>query len=338
MAKSMNYKTMPRLDILKLFFAVCVVGIHAHLFSENATLYYWVNKSIFRLAVPFFTCASGFLLGLKLTEGEDDGNKAYLVSYSKRLLKLLIIFEPISIVLKCIQFMLEGHGISYILPRVVRSVLFYPWGALWYIQAVLIGVWLVFLWNKKFGLKSGLFAGALLYSIALLCNSYYWTIEGSVLQRFVDLYLKGFDSARNAFFFGFFFLQIGILCSKVSIKYPCGMLTGTFGLYLVELFLVRNKHMIDDGSLFIVSPFVAFSLIQFAAARLSCERKTVVLRNLSTGIYVLHRPLIYSLLIFGLIFDRNITPAVCFLAPLFVSIPFCLVAYKRKWRISAYLK
>ena len=101
--------TMYRMDYLIFFFALCILGIHSKIFTDNPVYYYWIDKAIFRIAVPFFMCASGYLLGSKwlLHKGYDE-QRSILVGYSKRLLKLLLVFEPISIVLRVVIMYLGG--------------------------------------------------------------------------------------------------------------------------------------------------------------------------------------------------------------------------------------
>ena len=329
---------MPVLDRMKFFFAVCVIGIHTKLFVEYPNLYYWLNKSVFRVAVPFFLCASGFLIGKK-TEGlTRDEQREYYKKYSKRLLRLLLVFEPISIILYSIQYYLSGSSIKAILLRIVRSILFCPWGALWYIQTVLVGAWFVFAFMRFCKLKLGIIIGGLLYAFALVCNSYYWLIEGTSMQEVVDLLLKVCDTARNGFFYGFFFICLGIACSKRRIRFSKVFFALSVFLYLIELGIIQNRNMADDGSLFILSPFLAFFLVQLASQMLSDSRSTIRIRNMSTGIYLIHRPLISLISIIEIVTGMVLFSIPKFVIVLSVSICICLFAYKHTRKIASVLK
>ena len=330
--------SMPILDFLKIFFAVCVIGIHSKLFVEYPTLYYWLNKLVFRVAVPFFLCASGFLIGVKTNGLTQDEQRAYYKRYSKRLLKLLLVFEPISIVLYSIQYYLSGISLTMILLRIVRSVLFCPWGALWYIQTVLVGMWLVFAFLRFARIELGVIIGGLLYAIALVCNSYYWLIEGTVVQSFADLILKVCDTARNGLFYGFFFICLGLICSKKRNRHAVCLFLLTFVLYIIELGFLQNRTMADDGSLFILSPFLAYFLVQLSSKSFSCSFSTLLIRNLSTGIYLIHRPIISIVSIVGLLTGNVIFSLVLFIIVLSVSICICLFAYKYTRILSSVLK
>lgn len=56
----------PIMDIIKFIFCFFIVGIHTELFAENVEIHYWIEKSLFRLAVPYFVLCSGFLLAMKI--------------------------------------------------------------------------------------------------------------------------------------------------------------------------------------------------------------------------------------------------------------------------------
>lgn len=59
----------PVMDIMKFIFCFFIVGIHTEIFSENFQLHYWIEKGLFRLAVPYFILCSGFLLAMKIDTG-----------------------------------------------------------------------------------------------------------------------------------------------------------------------------------------------------------------------------------------------------------------------------
>ena len=82
------------MDYFKFFFCLCIIGIHAELFKGYGELHYWIEKGIFRVGVPFFIVASGFLLGKKIFPGgvmiRKEDVKMTLIAFSKRLLIMLI--------------------------------------------------------------------------------------------------------------------------------------------------------------------------------------------------------------------------------------------------------
>lgn len=57
------------------------------------------------------------------------------------------------------------------------------------IPNIILAVWEMVL-SEKGKLKLGILLGIALYCMALVMNSYYFLIEGTKLQRFMDIYLK----------------------------------------------------------------------------------------------------------------------------------------------------
>ena len=59
MAKTTNQA----IDIAKIFFAFCVIGIHTVVFQDiNYNFWYYLQHLIFTMAVPFFLCVPDFFI------------------------------------------------------------------------------------------------------------------------------------------------------------------------------------------------------------------------------------------------------------------------------------
>lgn len=265
--------------------------------------------------------------------------------FSNRLLRLLFVFEPVSIVLKTLIFALEGRSSTYIVLRVIQSIVFYPYGALWYIQAMIVGIWMLyFLVLKENKKRLGYCAGIPLFFVAIVCNSYYFLVENSVIGKYVRLYLKVAVSARNGIFYGFFVLWVGFISYRVYKKnlVPSVIVKISFlvcySLYLIELWNLKDKVMKDDGSIFIMSIPVTACLLMLSVRRKEVNNQTVILRNLSTGIYLLHRPILYILTIIQILFSIDISHEIQFFMVSCAAVIICCVAYKRNYRIARYLK
>lgn len=206
-------KTNSAIDIVKLACCLFIIAIHTKLAKclPDDTSYY-VEKIFFRLAVPFFFVVSGYFLGKKLSSTNVfDTKKTIIFKYCQRLLLPLVVFGVINIVEHDWQLFVEGKSLVHILAVDIRSILFYPFGALWFVQACIIGALMLlpFLRYKK--LKLAFFLGFLLYVCALLCNNYYFIVEGTPVQSIVDKYLYICHSPRNGLFVGFFLLTTGVL-------------------------------------------------------------------------------------------------------------------------------
>ena len=172
----------------------------------------------------------------------------------------------------------------------------------------------------------------------MLCNSYYWVIEGTCVQPVADIYLRFFVSGRNCIFMGFFFVLLGVVCARVRITYAV-IATGVFYVfYLIELCFLHGRHMRDDGALFLLVPLVAMGLVKVASEKFSGSNHTVLFRNLSTGIYLLHSPIIRCFVLAEILFGFSFSCENLFIGTLCLAISLCLTAYKMRWKIAALLK
>ena len=94
--------------------------------------------------------------------------KKCLIVYEKRLLFPYIIFSTINILLASIEMALNGEHIFKIVLKIIRSVIFYPYGALWYVWASMIAVFLLYWFIKKDKIRLAIISGVLLYGMGLL--------------------------------------------------------------------------------------------------------------------------------------------------------------------------
>lgn len=332
---NISKKSYAAVDVFKFFFAICIVALHTKaldLFPH--TLNYMITKVVFRVAVPYFFVASGFFLGKKLIDMPKEEYWHILRAYCLRLLKPLIFFEIVSLIYYGLNYLYMGKGLVYTLMILARSIVFYPYGALWYVQASIVGALFLYPFLKKDKLEFALVIGVILYGFALISNNYSFLITGTPLQKVVDIYLKYCISARNGLFTGFIFVSIGVFCSKIYKKvYQRKIITKFFLLvfflvYVVEILLIYcfNKNPLDDGALFISHLiFVpALFIVTIQLDLLISSKTAVLLRNLSTGIYFLHRPILYISSYFISVSWVN------FLVVLCACVLICLFTYKTR--------
>ena len=251
--------------------------------------YYFVTRFLFRLAVPFFFVSSGYFLRLSLEKGKS------IKTYCFRLLKPLIVFELLNTVAEEYASIESGTSVLSSIIDAVRHVLFYPYGAMWFLQACIVGSLLLYSFYRRKRMHMGLAIGVLLYSFALICNNYYFLIADiPILQNVVIGYMNTFISARNGLFVGFLFLMLGYFvkdlqrCKKQILLVLMLVLTA---IYIFEIVLTYEKEYLDDGALYlthiVLLPCMMALLLQ---VRVNMNNQfSLLLRNLSTGIYMLHR-------------------------------------------------
>ena len=98
---------------------------------------YLFLKSIIRLSVPFFFVASGYFLFNKLYNSSDK--QLCIKNYIKRLIIPFAFWVIIDFIpLKLIPAIINKEGIKIFIMRTIRALIFYPWGAMWYILALII--------------------------------------------------------------------------------------------------------------------------------------------------------------------------------------------------------
>ncbi len=337
------------LDAFRLFFAVCVVAIHTHASDGlSRVLSFWLTQGVFRLAVPFFFVTSGFLLGRKLCGQEQDRQRqdkldqwrkgwkhdggerkqeivTVLRRYTLRLFIPLLIVEGANATLELITRRLRyGKSLRYLAEHFARHILFYPYGAMWFIQACIIGAWLLYPFLKRKKTNSALLVGLLLYGWALLCNNYYFLAQAVGLDRVVNSYMNLFISARNGVFVGFFFLALGIKAWELYSadadisrlrQYPDGrcqyqsrkrqhtiwdcrrlILACVTLLYVAEIYLTRNCAYLDDRALYLAHILLLpLLLLCIVDVRLSIsDDVSIRMRKVSAWLYFSHR-FIYGL-------------------------------------------
>ncbi len=283
------------IDIFKFVFAICVVAIHSSVFYSVEVLKNCVYPLLFNAAVPFFFVVSGFFVSEKIKKNELNIKK-----YEYRLFEKLCFFEPISILIFiCIQLYIHTPIGSIILDTLKR-VLFYPFGALWYIQALMFAVIPLGMFWKRDRYIEPLVIGVLLYTFALLSNNYYFIAENTGISGVIDKYMDMFVSPRNGLFVAPLFLSVGGVFSKYNkrftIRKTIPVLFTSVILCVIEILTLNGKNRIDSSSLYVsyLMLIPAYFLISLSDGwgKLVSPSVSKKLRNLSTSIYLVHSPII----------------------------------------------
>lgn len=228
----------------------------------------------------------------------------------------------------------NGDNSLRILIEIIKNVIFYPWGALWFVLAVIVAIVMEYIFLKNGKLKYAIILSIFLLGIALLGNSYYFLLEGTPLKNLMDLYIKIAISTRNGIFVGFPIFTVGVymaqkekFISKMRISKLYILMLLTLFIQICEVTFIRDKNYIDDHSLFFSTIFVVSTLLALCIKYKDLKVKklnTKLLRNLSTGIYFMHSPIIR----YGWLLNSNIGQWEMFFATIIISISLCLVLYK----------
>lgn len=337
----MTAETFPAIDVLKFIFAILIMCLHCDLF-KGSLFGLFFEKLIVRLAVPFFFVSSGFFYGKKVYAKRTLG--PITKNYISRLAVKLLVFEPVSILIYVVLDAVVYHVSAFeILLTAVQEILFYPSGALWYIQAVIVAIIILVPFIKRGRENTALVLGLLLYLFALLCNRYYFLCEGTLMGNIVTTYMRYFISARNGVFVGLLYASMGVLMAKKwdDLKQKetlFSVLLLVSGLFLLlEVSLTNNKTGMDDNALFLAHLLLIPALFICAGCKrapwVETHINTPVLRNLSTSIYLLHCPVL-DMIYYGSIFVFNVDLQpwqMTVMTGILVAL-ICTVVYRKKWK------
>ncbi|MBO4330668.1 MAG: acyltransferase [Oscillospiraceae bacterium] len=302
---STNKSVYKYVDLFKLFLAIVIILMHLNMF-EHLPFGQLLKTATARLGVKYFFLASGFFFTKSLyTDGElscgKDAVYSKLKKYVKRLAVMLAVMEPINIVLRVVEYFLDGVEAKEILIRAVRSVVFYPWGALWFLQACIVAALIItpFIVRRKEELL--IVPALVIYALLLLFNRYFFLIEGTAFGNAAETITRAVGSTRNGLTVGFPFMLAGVLIAKhrqslfrrLTVIRAVTIISW-IGL-LAESAATESLPGLDDRGMFIcLIPLIPALFVTTATIPFGLKKDTVTARNLSTSIYLLHSP-IYSL-------------------------------------------
>lgn len=333
-------------NIAKLILALAIVAMHSAWISDHTL----PMTLVCRLGVPYFFVASGFFLQRKCAA---KGSGAAVKAYIGRLLLPYAVFSAVWILQLLIDDVVGRTGLRESVIKLLQYIVFYPRGALWYVWASILGALMLLPFLKRKKLLLALPLGVVLFAVGLLANNYYFLAAGSAgLKSVVDGYLRICLVSNNAVFVGFVFLLIGMLMSEYydKITEKIGVISGLVILILScilllceESFIESRANGVGDGA-FYLSQLAYVPAVFYLTTRTPCPHLsrdlTITAKNLSTGIYFLHVPILWIIhrsaryllpQIHGLdriapLFDH---PSVCFFGCVLLCLLVCLLAYRR---------
>lgn len=286
-------------DLNKFVFAICIVALHTKALSILPAHVEWViEHMIFRLAVPFYFVMSAYFLSIKIAQNENDREEVFK-AYRKRLLPSYLTWSTVGLIFMIIEdFRVEHRSILEVVLHIIRTEIFYPRSAMWFVLACMVASWII---QKLYNNKKTLICIAVLgYLFALTCNSYYWVFEGTIIQKALSLYLKFCVSPRNGLFVGLPFMLIGFYIPQIvdRIKHRGGhtwtVISGiSIILYLLEILWLFGKHTADDDSLLIFTPLVIIVLVYWTLQSHISIPNALTLRKISTCLYYFHAFYLY---------------------------------------------
>jgi serine/alanine racemase len=277
------------LDYGKIVAAIVVIAIHTGLLlSYNDYTDFLLTRILARLAEPFFFMVSGFLLFRKL-QAKPGQAKEIMCTYASRVgliyLIAILINVPVSIYA---GHYVDGVSMSSLLSDLIFNGTFYH---LWFLPALIMGVYVVYLLSRKLSRSYVLLVTGLLYVIGLFGDSYYGLIERvAVIHSAYNTLFSLFDYTRNGLFFAPLFIALGLLAAQRSgqqRRTTYAIFFGiSMGLLFVEGMLVRSFELPRHDSMYIFLLPAVYALFRWLL--LSQGREGVYVRQVSLWLYMLH--------------------------------------------------
>ncbi len=210
-------KQKSSLDIAKFVCAILVLIIHTNPFgSYSKLLSFGFRNVVCVIAVPFFFCASGYLLAEKLNGFQTAGDKnSYMKKYLKRLAGIYLFWSAVYFPFVVIKWLRAGFTVGLVLEYVKDFFFEGSYLTIWFLPALMSAAVLYWILRKKISGKGVFFIGCGIYVITLLLSSYYGiTTRLPVLSQAGELYYIIFDSVKNGLLFGLVFVAMGGMLSE----------------------------------------------------------------------------------------------------------------------------
>lgn len=308
-------KKVRALDAFKLLFAYCVVGIHTQLLSVvgNAVVF----DVLFSMAVPYFFICSGFFFQLKLNKQSKDQYRSSVRGYGMRLLRPYLIWGIWYFFLEIMNgVVIDGQPLVETVGMLLhRWLLSSPGGGLWYVQAILCMLVILWTMNNRRG-------GYACMTVALLVTSITMRV---ITRNFADVAQTIFPKDYYTLNFlnsGIYFM-LGIeLAAHMGKKPDKHVNAAWFAGALVLLQTITSLMKKGDTPVILtmlsslLTMCVILALFLFAYHWMLPIRKetSIRLRKMSTIIYFTHFTAIYGVKIVGKLLGLTLTSGWLFAA------------------------
>lgn len=288
--QGMIRKSYSQIDLWKFIFGIAVIMIHTSPYKDCSDTFVWYFSALFtRLAVPFFMITSGFFLGRKIRKK----GIGVIKEYGKALLPKFFFWGTLALLMNAVSWYNNCRSIEKTLLLVVKNAFFYPQGAMWFILALIISSsFLEFLLKKKVPILAMGIVATVLFAFALLCNTYFFMVEGTIIETVIKFYLRYCISARNGLFL-FLYMYIGYVISSDRIKKfkrskLIFLVVISYTLLAGEATLLHNVRRLDDSSLFVSYLILIPSFILLLTTIDTPIPHNEDLRNISGIMYYTH--------------------------------------------------
>lgn len=262
------------IDIYKLVLVFFVVVAHLLPYTfENEKLSYvsYLIHGICRTVVPIFFIISGYFFSKKVET--FDKIKPALI----RFFKMFVIWQ---IIYSYLTYLLYKNGLIHIEDIFINAI--FGFGHLWYLSALFFGFYLTYL-TRNLTIKT---KTLLAITLVIIGFTFQVIFELKLLPSYLTIIYKYIGTTRNFMFFGFPYILLGTLVSKLKIKANLFTITCLFLLVLCEALIYKILKM-NISNFFITA--LPFSLYSFYYVNLKKVKINLNINpKLVLGIYLIH--------------------------------------------------
>ncbi|MDQ0361776.1 acyltransferase family protein [Breznakia pachnodae] len=282
------------IDIAKYVSSLLVICIHTFPFQEIAPdLNLVIVQILARIAVPFYCCCSSYFLFKKIRSSDTKQEELGIMKrYSFRILKLYLIWTILYLPIIYINALNSDNLFNsvYFIKNLFLNGSVYH---LWFLPALLMGTWIVYLIFKKVRMPVTMLITFLLYVIGMLSNMYSPVLEQVPFLHSINLVIiQIFDTTRNGIFFVSIYIVIGAILAytpRFRTSFIRVGLVISSVLLCAEVYTLQYQHLLTDlSSMYLSLIPLTFFLFAFLLQTKSQLSDTRVLRSMSTLIYCGH--------------------------------------------------
>ena len=210
-------KQYAAIDIAKYVSALLVVCIHTYpLLEVSETLNTFFIQVICRMAVPFFFVSSGYFFFQKEFASKEE-SLDYLIRYEKRLFKIYAIWTIVYLPYTILDYAHSGFRLYHVLSYLRDVVLNGSYYHLWFLPALMLGTFIVWILLTYIGPKRMYQVVGSLYFVGYLINVFTPIWQSLPFVSFVfGFFTKLMVTSRNGLFFAPIFLAIGYLLATTK--------------------------------------------------------------------------------------------------------------------------
>lgn len=288
--KKNNYQLI---DLAKLFFAICVIGIHTQFLSEYKIGYY-INTNIYRLAVPFFFICNGYFLA-KNNDTSQGNNRNRLIKIIKKYIFWCLLYTLIYNI-----FVVWDFNYSNLIQDIIHVFTLTSTNIMWYLGVLLVFTLLICYIKDDRKLKIIFYISIMGYLVGLSFTTYKYVFVGTNYEIFINFLDKLFTSNRYFLFtimypfIGYFMYKCNFFNKLTNFKLLLILITSQV-LLLIETGLFYNYSLVyNEYDYFIFTPIVVVFLFSLLS-RLNVKLKinSLRFRNLSKYLFFYHYIFIY---------------------------------------------